>query len=375
MNVSRLLEEVSFAAAGSNPLLQKDIIMDELCDHLISQLNHPEIVGRIAGLLDYQMAEKLYEKLINEYHMPQFNYYLGEIYLFARNGIYDFPKAFACLQKAAECNGSEEGIHLESLDKVQHLARLRLAEMYHRGLYVEKNEEMYRKIIRVVYQETRDGCWNTGRPEALLEMLLMDDDSNDDEEMMNMLADLIHDSATGMKCEPSEHYASLFVWASRLVDAYCDNRKLDISYYDLWQLLRTESDIWFFYHGVQHVLNMHWHENRQIYSLDDQMFETLTDLLVYGQLEHKCFGSILPDIEDLDIGYVEDYDPFTDEQITEFHGENRDTYLLEAAIYLMKEYNTTYLQARKLLEERSEEVARAYESGKSARKCVESLNS
>ena len=105
------------------------------------------------------------------------------------------------------------------------------------------------------------------------------------------------------------------------------------------------------------------------------MFETLTDLLVYGQLEHQCFGSVLLDVGDFDFGYVEDYDPLTDDQIAEFHGEDRSTYILEAGTYLMKEHKATYLQAKNLLEERSEEVDRAYESGKSARECVENLNS
>ena len=157
-------------------------------------------------------------------------------------------------------------------------------------------------------------------------------------------------------------------------DIVFDKNTPDIDYYDLWPFLRREIDIWFRYHGVGHVMNMHWNSNRQIYSLDDQMFETLTDLLAYGQLESQCIGSVLMDIEDWDVGYVEDYDPFDDEEIERFHGESRDDYLLEAVIWLMKNYEATYLMARKLLEQYRGDVDKAYDEGRSARQCVESLN-
>jgi len=86
----------------------------------------------------YDLAEKYYliaDELGNQYASDG----LGYIYFYGRNGSVDYKKAFYYYSKAAKFGNDE--------------AKMKIADMYHHGYGVDKDENKYKKMIIDLYKK------------------------------------------------------------------------------------------------------------------------------------------------------------------------------------------------------------------------------
>ncbi|MCR5507773.1 MAG: hypothetical protein K6F34_03710 [Lachnospiraceae bacterium] len=86
---------------------------------------------------------------------------LGYMYYYGQHGEKDYKKAYECFSKGAE----------QGYDTGSHWCRYKLADMYHYGYYVDKDEALYRKLIEELYKEIKDPMYlNEPFPEVALRL-------------------------------------------------------------------------------------------------------------------------------------------------------------------------------------------------------------
>ena len=71
---------------------------------------------------------------------------LGYIWYYGQNGTVDYKKAFECFTQGADCGDELTCIY----------CGYKLADMYHYGYYVEKDEEKYRSMIEDLFKKVSD---------------------------------------------------------------------------------------------------------------------------------------------------------------------------------------------------------------------------
>lgn len=89
----------------------------------------------------FDLAEKYYLMAADKDDMNAYSC-LGYIYYYGRIGKRDYKKAYECFKKASDMGDIISGY--------------KLADMYHRGYYVDKDEQKYKEIIMSLYEEVKD---------------------------------------------------------------------------------------------------------------------------------------------------------------------------------------------------------------------------
>ena len=126
----------------SNPNDEDRFLVTEALDYLITETKDPGYMLELGGLYyeqkQFELARKYYE-LAAEYDNTAALLCLGYIWYYGRTGARDYEKAFHYFDMA-RMRGDVN-------------AAYKVADMYRRGLYVERDESKYREIIEDLYRE------------------------------------------------------------------------------------------------------------------------------------------------------------------------------------------------------------------------------
>lgn len=130
---------------NDNPTENDEFAFVEACNFLIETENDSEVMVSLGGFYyekeKYALAEKYYLLAFdagNEWVADG----LGFIYYYGRVGERDYKKAFYYFSIAKE-NGNME-------------AAMKIADMYHNGYGVEKNDSKYKAILLDIYDKIKD---------------------------------------------------------------------------------------------------------------------------------------------------------------------------------------------------------------------------
>lgn len=142
----------------SNPNDEDRFLVTEALDYLITETKDPGYMLELGGLYyeqkQFELARKYYE-LAAEYDNTAALLCLGYIWYYGRTGARDYEKAFHYFDMA-RMRGDVN-------------AAYKVADMYRRGLYVERDESKYREIIEDLYREfRRDSSYYLSRPYSKL---------------------------------------------------------------------------------------------------------------------------------------------------------------------------------------------------------------
>ncbi len=129
----------------SNPSEDDKFIYTEALYYLIDETKSPQYMAELAW---FYCEEKIFDLEIKYLEMAaEYGYgpameELGYMWYYGQHGEKDYEKAFYYFSKGAE-SGSM-------------WSEYKLADMYRYGCYVDKDEEMYKKLIRVAYEKIKN---------------------------------------------------------------------------------------------------------------------------------------------------------------------------------------------------------------------------
>ena len=168
MKVSEAKEQIKNYLIHHLDMNEEDeFILDELCHFVYEQ------TGDISYLLegfdfngDPKYLEKIYLYAI-ECGDEHTAYLLGKLYESGRLGKPDYAKAYEYYLRASKTKPIGDGTFENSYRQVHNDAKIKLADMYRRGIYVDKDMGKYKELINEAYEDVKDKDWTYIRYEAL----------------------------------------------------------------------------------------------------------------------------------------------------------------------------------------------------------------
>ena len=239
-------------------------------------------MGHLGGIYyeqeKYQLAEKYYLSAYDHGDKGIADG-LGFIYFYGRVGTPDYEKAFRYFSEAKELGDKE--------------AAMKIADMYERGLGVEKDEAKYEEILRGLWKELEDSQKLFDPiPEIAHRLAYLDMQRGENEEAEAMLW-------RGRSYIVQRIYYSAFwgnfIVARRIETLLGQLNLIDMEspeLFDLFHCLKTPSEYSLFYKGEFHEISSFEDEGKIRVRLDGKVFASIEDFLRKGVVSGKNVYSL-----------------------------------------------------------------------------------
>lgn len=265
------------------PLSESDAYQREEALHYLCDVeNDAEAMGYLGGLYyeqeKYPLAEKYY-LLSYENGNKAIANCLGFIYFYGRVGTPDYKKAFRYFSEAKELGDME--------------AAMKLADMYERGLGVEKDEKKYEEILRDLWKKLKD-CNKLFEPipEIAHRLAYIDIQRGDLDEAEEMLF-------RGRSFIVQRIYYNAF-WGNFIVARRTETLLGQIGLideetpeiFDLFYCLKTPSRYSLFYAGNRYDISSFLDEGKIRVRFGNQVYASIEDFLRKGVVKGKSIYSL-----------------------------------------------------------------------------------
>lgn len=149
MNIAEARAIIREYYQNPNPGEEDKFVFEEAYGVLIERFHNPADMHNLAFHYLEQRRHDLelkYLEMAAEYNFPNSLEELGYIWYYGQTGQVDYKKAYEYFTRAAKCGD----------DMVTAWARHKIADMYHHGYYVEKDEARYREMLVSLYHDIKD---------------------------------------------------------------------------------------------------------------------------------------------------------------------------------------------------------------------------
>ena len=141
----------------SNPSNEDSIVYTEALNYLARETENPDMMVELGSYYyeqrDFSLALKYYEMAAEKNNLYAIAN-LGYIWYYGRTGTKDYEKAFMYFNRAMQMGDM--------------VAAYKVADMYKKGYYADKNPERYREIIENLYLQVKNAKYlNDPVPEVL----------------------------------------------------------------------------------------------------------------------------------------------------------------------------------------------------------------
>lgn len=146
MNIAEARAIIREYYLNPNPGEEDKFLFEEAYGVLIETFHNPADMHDLAFHYLEQRSHDLelkYLEMAAEYNFPNSLEELGYIWYYGQTGTVDYKKAYEYFTRAAKCGD----------DMVTAWARHKIADMYHYGYYVEKDEARYREMLADLYRD------------------------------------------------------------------------------------------------------------------------------------------------------------------------------------------------------------------------------
>ena len=265
------------------PLSQDDAYQrEEALRYLCEIENDPEAMAYLGGLYyeqeKYPLAEKYYLLAYENGNKGVANC-LGFVYFYGRVGTPDYEKAFRYFCEAKELGSNE--------------AAMKLADMYERGLGVEKDEKKYEEILRDLWEKLKE-CNKLFEPipEIAHRLAYLDIQRGETDEAEAMLL-------RGRSFIVQRIYCNAF-WGNFIVArrtetllgqlGLIDEETPEI--FDLFYCLKTPSRYSLFYAGNRYEISSSVDEGKIRVRFKDEVYGSIEDFLRKAVVEGRNVYSL-----------------------------------------------------------------------------------
>ena len=262
----------------------------EALEFLIDKTKDPkymhELAWYYASIKRVDLEEK-YLMLATEYDYGPAYMELGYIYYYGQNGVVDYKKAYQSFKKGS-------GL-CEELDKCW--CTYKLADFYHNGYYVKKNEEKYRKMIEALHKKMGWPRYlSYPYPEVAYRLanIRIDDENNDD--AAYLLINAKNFMGQRLKYEPFWGHIELM---GNIVGALYKVQNFDyddITFYDLFYLMDRYKSISFKYQGEIYSIETDDSMEQTAIKFGDTWFKNKQDFFEKARIDEKLLTAIYDDL-------------------------------------------------------------------------------
>ncbi len=216
---------------------------------------------------------------------------LGYMWYYGQHGEKDYGKAYGYFSKGAELDDGAGSLW----------CKCKLADMYHNGYYVEKDENKYRKLIEETYKEIETPEYlNEPYPEVSLRMA----EIWSEEDRMGEAAVLLI-KAKKFLAERLSHEAfwGHFETMSRIVNLLYRLKLLNdtsIDFYDLFRVTREPCRILFKYNGDRYVITVSDDKKAGI-CFDGKWYRDFLELCDKANIGNKKITNIYDELYDWEV--------------------------------------------------------------------------
>lgn len=233
---------------------------------------------------DFELAYKYYQMAADHGYEDAYEG-LGYIWYYGRLGNTDYQKAFECFSKA---------VHNIN-------AQVKVADMYHRGYYVEKDETKYREIIESLYKKCkkRDDWDHSALCVRLAEIREQEEDTEAAirfwKEAKRILTAMVTDYS---------FFGTYSVLCSAVRNLYrlipLDTEHLDL--YDLYEVLRKSAKVQLTYHGKQYPIEAAEESDGTVaVCFNGKWYRSVEDMMMKAEIGGELLSLISWDIDRIEV--------------------------------------------------------------------------
>jgi tetratricopeptide (TPR) repeat protein len=246
--------------------------------------------------------ELKYLEMAAEYDFPNSLEELGYIWYYGQTGEVDYKKAYEYFERASKCDN----------DSVVAWSRHKLADMYHNGYYVEKDEARYRQIVEELYADMTepdgkyyrhffggmpyaDVAWRLGKIRA---------EEGRVEEALVILEKARKVLSEDIRSNPSwwgniEVMDDITTLANEISSE--DKARLDI--YDLYWISKNICKVAFLYNDRRFIIDITPGEEGNIIGFDNKWYRNARGFFEKAEIDGKKIVFIYDEICDMEVEY------------------------------------------------------------------------
>lgn len=214
----------------------EEFLLIEAFNYIIDETRDSDYMIRLGGYYyeqkDFDLALKYYE-MADSYGNPWAPEGLGYIWYYGRTGEVDYKKAFEYYSKASE-NG-----FLRS--------RMKIADMYRNGYYVEKDYDKYCELIEELYRLSMDGYGWDEANDIGFRLAKIRKEQGRTEEAIELLEDAKSYLASKLVDNPFFGDMNVMNWIVNDLYELTEIDKADLDLYDLYRLMKEPCEVVFRY--------------------------------------------------------------------------------------------------------------------------------
>lgn len=214
----------------------EEFLLIEAFNYIIDETRDSDYMIRLGGYYyeqkDFDLALKYYE-MADSYGNPWAPEGLGYIWYYGRTGEVDYKKAFEYYSKASE-NG-----FLRS--------RMKIADMYRNGYYVEKDYDKYCELIEELYKLSMDGYGWDEANDIGFRLAKIRKEQGRTEEAIELLEDAKSYLASKLVDNPFFGDMNVMNWIVNDLYELTEIDKADLDLYDLYRLMKEPCEVVFRY--------------------------------------------------------------------------------------------------------------------------------
>lgn len=269
-----------------NPRPTEDdvFLFTEAMDYIIQTTKDPRAMMSLGGYFyderKFELALKYYE-MAAEYKIDSAYECLGYIWYYGRTGTKDYEKAFNYYKLAKEAGNI--------------VAAYKLADMYKNGYYVEKDYDVYCKIIEELYPKVKDSTYlGDPLPEIFTRLARIRTEQGKNDEAVQLYYSAKDFLAQRISYNAFFGYLNIMMWLEddlyKLVAFENDNFDL----YDLYYLAKAPVKVRFYFDEAEQEWEVVEENNELVIRFNDEWYRTREDFFAKA-----C-------IDDLPLTYIYD---------------------------------------------------------------------
>ena len=262
---------------NDNPSEDDEFVFTEACQFLIETENDSEAMVNLGG---YYYGKEKYD-LAEKYYLMAFDAGdkwaadgLGYIYYYGRVGARDYKKAFYYFSLAKD-NGNLE-------------AAMKIADMYHNGFGIDKDDEKYKAILLDIFEKIKDtNKLGDPYPEVahrLADIYINEGHGGDASEMLIKGKSFIEQR---IRYNP---FWGNFIVCRRLISLLYKVIEFDednFNFFDLFYVLSKPHTVKLTYNGKQYLIESFFDEDAMRVKCNDKYYKSIENFLMYALFDNK----------------------------------------------------------------------------------------
>ena len=257
-------------------------IYTEAMEYLIREEKKPQdmlnLGGWYYGQRNFDLALKYYNMAASYDYEPAWEC-LGYVWYYGRTGEKDYEKAFEFFSKCME--------------KGNHVAAYKIADMYKNGYYVEKDYEKYKQIVRDLYDKVKnDRMLFDPVPEVFTRLARIEKEEGNIDFAVDLM--LRAKNFLGQRIQYSDFFGNLNIMKWLIDDLYetIHFDPTDFDFFDLYYALKTPGTITFMYGTKEYSVNVIEEDGECVINFNGKWFRNRDDFFAKAEIDGNLLTSI-----------------------------------------------------------------------------------